>query len=179
MLDLIDIKHDIEPLVASVEAFGSATVQADRARLLAQIRDQLEKLRVADEKSQAEIKRVLEGGAEADEAKQAALASREDEGAAAKMLLPRILSLQRYLTDTSLNDDPEAHQLLQKAVNIAVGYAAGYRDVRDQLIKFDAEQRAAVGEVLRARPVEGEIDYAELSREHIVRYPKIRAALAE
>jgi hypothetical protein len=33
--------------------------------------------------------------------------------------------------------------------------------------------------VLRARPVEGDIDWAELSREHIRRYPKIRARLAE
>ena len=34
-------------------------------------------------------------------------------------------------------------------------------------------------EILRARPVKGKIDYAELSREHIARYPKIRARLAE
>jgi hypothetical protein len=34
-------------------------------------------------------------------------------------------------------------------------------------------------EVLHARPVKGEIDWAELSREHIRRYPKIRARLAE
>ena len=34
-------------------------------------------------------------------------------------------------------------------------------------------------EALRARPVKGTIDYAELSREHIARYPKIRARLAE
>ena len=33
--------------------------------------------------------------------------------------------------------------------------------------------------ILRARPVKGEIDYAELSREHMARYPKIRAALAK
>jgi hypothetical protein len=33
--------------------------------------------------------------------------------------------------------------------------------------------------VLRARPVKGPIDYADLSREHIARYPKIRARLAE
>jgi hypothetical protein len=33
--------------------------------------------------------------------------------------------------------------------------------------------------VLRARPVKGKIDYAELSREHLARYPKIRARLAE
>ena len=35
------------------------------------------------------------------------------------------------------------------------------------------------GEVLRARPVEGEIDYVEFIREHMARYPKIRAALAK
>jgi hypothetical protein len=33
--------------------------------------------------------------------------------------------------------------------------------------------------VPRAKPVKGEVDWAELSREHIARYPKIRARLAE
>jgi hypothetical protein len=40
-------------------------------------------------------------------------------------------------------------------------------------------QQVAADKVLRARPVKGEIDYAELSREHIARYPKILAALAK
>jgi len=40
-------------------------------------------------------------------------------------------------------------------------------------------ERVAAAEVLRARPVKGKIDYAELSREHLARYPKIRAALAK
>ena len=35
------------------------------------------------------------------------------------------------------------------------------------------------GKVLRATPVKGEVDWAELGREHIARYPKIRARLAE
>jgi hypothetical protein len=42
-----------------------------------------------------------------------------------------------------------------------------------------AERQAPDADILRAHPVEGEIDYAELRREHIARYPKIRAALAE
>ena len=33
--------------------------------------------------------------------------------------------------------------------------------------------------VIRAKPVKGEVDWGELSREHIARYPKIRARLAE
>jgi hypothetical protein len=42
-----------------------------------------------------------------------------------------------------------------------------------------AKERDGGKKVLRARPVKGEIDYAELSREHMARYPKIRARLAE
>jgi hypothetical protein len=183
MLDFIDINRDIEPLVASVEAFGSATARADRTRLLTQIRDQLEKLSAADEKSRAELEeffeRASEGGVGAADAEQRALASREDESSAAKMLLPRILSLQGYLTDTSLNDDPEARQLLQKAVDTAAGYVAGYQNLRDQLIRFGAERRTAAEKMRYARPVEGEIDHTELTREIIARFPKILAALAK
>jgi hypothetical protein len=42
-----------------------------------------------------------------------------------------------------------------------------------------AKQRPDKKKILRARPVTGKIDYAELSREHMARYPKIRAALAK
>jgi hypothetical protein len=42
-----------------------------------------------------------------------------------------------------------------------------------------AKQRPDEKKILRARPVEGEIDYAELSRETIAKYPKILAALAK
>jgi hypothetical protein len=41
------------------------------------------------------------------------------------------------------------------------------------------QPQPAAAKVLRARPVKGKIDYAELSREHIKRYPKILAALAK
>jgi hypothetical protein len=87
--------------------------------------------------------------------------------------------LQRYLTGTPLDDEPEAHQLLEKAVNIAAGYVAGYQDLRDQLLSMDAEERASSPEVLRVRLVSGEIDYADRTREIIARYPKILAALAK
>jgi len=107
------------------------------------------------------------------------MSSREKEAAAATVLIPRIQSLQRYLSDTSPDDDPEAHQLFERAVNIAFGYVSGYQNLRDQLILFDVERAATAEEVRRAHPIEGEINYAELSREHITRYPKIRAALAK
>jgi hypothetical protein len=146
---------DIEPLVASVEAFSSAAARDDRAKLLAQIRAELETLGAADESASKGTVAVAEA------------------------LLHRVISLQRYLIDTSWHDDPEAYVLVQQAVEIVTSYVSGYLESRDQLIRVDTKQRVAGTAILRARPVEGEVDYAELSREHIARYPKIRAALAE
>jgi hypothetical protein len=45
--------------------------------------------------------------------------------------------------------------------------------------KLAAKQRSDEQKTLRARPVNGEIDHAALSREFIARFPKIRAALAK
>jgi hypothetical protein len=49
---------------------------------------------------------------------------------------------------------------------------------RDNTAKPAAKLRDKA-KVLRAKPVKGKVDWAELSREHIARYPKIRARLAE
>jgi hypothetical protein len=174
---------DIETLVISVEAFSAATARAERRRLLARIRSQLGNLRAADEKARAELEAIFksasEGGVVAAEALQAALSSRVNERSVAEALLPRIQSLQRYLTDTPPLEDPEAHRLLEKAVNIALGYAAGYQNLRDRLIADAAGLETAAGGVSHRRPAEGEIDHAALTREIIARFPKILAALAE
>jgi hypothetical protein len=42
-----------------------------------------------------------------------------------------------------------------------------------------AEHRAAVDKILRARPIEGEIDHGKLTRRIISRFPKILAELAK
>ena len=182
MVDLIDITRAIEPLVASVEAFGSATARGDRARLLSQIDAQLDRVGVADERCRAALEELYQqtsaGAIGAAEAEETPLTVRTNESAAVEMLHRCVTSLQGYLLDTSPVDDPEAHRLLRKAVNTVTGYVAGYQNLRDQLIKFDAECASNRG-VLHARPVKGKVDYAELSREHIARYPKIRARLAE
>jgi hypothetical protein len=144
---------DIEPLVASVEAFSSAAAQDDRAKLLAQIRAQLETLSAAGESASTV--------------------------AVAEALLLRVLSLQRYLADTSWHDDPEAYALVQQAIETVTRYVSGYLESWGQPIRVDAKQQVAATAVLRARPVEGEIDYDGLTREIIARYPNILKALAE
>ena len=52
-------------------------------------------------------------------------------------------------------------------------------DTGEKRTKSRSKRRTAASEALRARPAKGKIDYAALSREHIARYPKIRARLAE
>ena len=52
-------------------------------------------------------------------------------------------------------------------------------DTHEKRPNKPAPRQPAPGEVLRARPVKGKIDHAELSREFMARFPKIRAALAK
>jgi hypothetical protein len=50
---------------------------------------------------------------------------------------------------------------------------------RDKPSAKPAAKALGKDKVLRAKRAKGEVDWAELSREHIARYPKIRARLAE
>lgn len=68
-------------------------------------------------------------------------------------------------------------RLIRERRAILEGWVTHYRRLREMLARQLAERSR--GEILRARPVAGRIDYAALSREHIARYPKIRARLAE
>lgn len=54
----------------------------------------------------------------------------------------------------------------------------------DEQTEFDrsrdaAARNATTKEILRARPVKAEVDFDELILEHLARFPKIRARLAE
>jgi hypothetical protein len=75
--------------------------------------------------------------------------------------------------------DEDALLCFRESIDLTAMWLAAHSELTDTLFKLAAERRAAAGEILRARPVAGEVDYAELSREHMARYPKIRAALAK
>ncbi len=98
--------------------------------------------------------------------------------AAAEKLRPQIDQLQIKLGASTEPMSSELRQARRESVEIAEAWLALYRELQDKLLKLAAERRPADA-VLRARPVEGEIDCAELSCEHMARYPKIRAALAK
>ena len=91
---------------------------------------------------------------------------------AKESLEPQIDAVERMLSGTK---NAELRQALGEARDIAVGWLKVYDSAYERLLDLVTEKRG----VLKARPIEGEIDYAELSREHMARYPKIRAALAK
>ena len=51
--------------------------------------------------------------------------------------------------------------------------------LRTRLLELAARRRGDTAEVLRARPVEGDIDHEKLTCEIVARFPKILAALAK
>jgi hypothetical protein len=63
--------------------------------------------------------------------------------------------------------------------DLAVAWLATYQTLRRRLLKLASERSDNSGEVLRARPLVGEIDHEALTREIVERFPKILAALAK
>jgi hypothetical protein len=120
MIDIADLQQEIDRLAASVEAFGPASDQAERGRLRAQLRRVLEQLQRLDETATERAARSADGRVES---------TIGDEEAAAKTLIPRVLRLRRYLTGTSRLDDPEAHELLEKAIDIAASCQSLHRQL--------------------------------------------------
>jgi hypothetical protein len=93
-------------------------------------------------------------------------------------LRPVIERIKSILVKEAGSLNTEARQRLRDGVDLLVDWLALHEHVRAALLTI-AKKRCSADRLLRARPIEGEIDYAQLSREHIARYPKIRARLAE
>ncbi len=102
----------------------------------------------------------------------------EAESRAAEQLHPWMEALTETRAPQS-EPAQEARQCLHELHEIAVAWLATYQTLRERLLELASERRNNSGEVLRARPVIGEIDYAELTGEIIARFPKILAALAK
>ena len=178
MPDALDASRYEVPVAVLIDAIGSTETANKRVRLDSAQQRALEAL----ESRRAELNTLYERAVAPDtgwqEINRVAAIIGEWGRAAAEKLHPEIDALQRKLADPG-NDMPlEVREARQQSIKVAEGWLALYCDIREKLLRLAAQRRPA-DVVLHAKPVEGEIDYAELSREHIARYPKIRAALAE
>ena len=97
---------------------------------------------------------------------------------AAEKLRPQIDELQRKLAAPAGLMPPEVRQARRESIEVAEAWLTLYRELQEKLQKLVAARRPP-NAILRARPVEGEIDHEALSREFMARFPNIRAALAK
>jgi hypothetical protein len=167
------------------QMLGSIEPRQFESRLRDRI--QLERLRRQSDKDLAELKEAAAYLAEHYEQPapdnrnwlpEAAKQAQEKERETTAHFLPVIAALKDALEPPNDKFEAEVQQLLRDSIEVVEGWLAFYRAFRAMLTRQATEWRNS-HEVLRARPVESEIDYGELSQEHIARYPKIRAALAK
>jgi hypothetical protein len=99
---------------------------------------------------------------------------RESEAGARELLYPWMEALRQAISVPS----DEGRQYIRELLKISEAWLTLYRETRNRVLQLAAE-RSPADRILRARPIEGEIDHEALSREFMERFPKIRAALAK
>jgi hypothetical protein len=178
MPDALDASRYEVPVTVLIDAIGSTEAANKRVKF----HSAQERAHAALESRRAELESLYQRAVAPDrgwqEITQVAAMIGEWGRAAAEKLYPQIAALQRKLAAPG-NDMPlEVRRARQESIEVAKGWLALYCDVREKLLRLAAERRPA-DVVLRASRIEGEVDYAELTRDTIARFPKILAALAK
>jgi hypothetical protein len=180
MPNIIEISSDIGPIV---ELVGLSDFEGARAARFARLRRQQAKCRAATEQYAKQLDRLYEdierSGHNANWLVQAADLVCQNEKAQRERLRPGIEALKQKLTVQRISNGAEGQELISESIAVGEAWLSLLAALHKKLLQLAAERQAAADEVRQAHPVEGEIDYAELSREHIARYPRIRAALAK
>jgi hypothetical protein len=178
----IELPNGFLPDPGLIDALCGEAEPADKQRRLGQLRLQAEKGRTVVKEQAGNLDQIYAEieGSDADAEQLAALAQvvRQKRRSVAERLLPGIEELRRKLAARGRRFGPELRPF-QESIDIAVGWLALYDGLQSRLLKLAAARRTDVCGVLRARPVEGEVDHDALTREIIERFPKILAALAE
>jgi hypothetical protein len=183
MTDVLDVSQDLLPDPNLIDALRSDHRLVRSPVLLARLRKQQMEARSAFEKQSGNLSQLYgeieHGDYDPGYLAQMAEVVREKEHAQAERLRPGMEALQQKLAIQGLQLDPEIREYFQQSLDIAVGWLELYRSLRERLLKLASERRGSPSEVLRAQPLEGDIDHDALSREFMARFPKIRAALAK
>jgi hypothetical protein len=182
MPDIVDVSQYDLPAGALLEAISVDNAAGARSRLLARLRDHQEKSRAALEEWRDLFDRLFEEAVRRDFNSrflvQWVAALLEKERAALERLYPMMDKLQQKLDERGDRIDAEARELFQESIDTAFDWITPYQTLCTKLLKLASERRIAAGGLLRARPVEGDIDHETLTREIVARFPKILAALA-
>jgi hypothetical protein len=151
------------------------------ARLVVRLRQRVEKGRLSLERHQEHLQRLFteieQSNLEVDELRRLAEEALERERATTEQFDPGITSLKGKLARNERLRKPDARPYFEEAMRIADGWARAWHLLYERILECLETKQG--DRVLLARPMTGEVDWTELSREHIARYPKIRARLAE
>jgi hypothetical protein len=182
MPDTLDfLQYDL-PAGALLEAIALDNEAGARSRLLVRLRDHQEKSRAMLEEWRDLFDSLYLEAVHRDFSSrflvQWAAALLEKERAALERLDPLMDKFDQQTAEGGEKIDAEIRELLQESIDTAFDWITPYQTLRTKLLKLASERRIAAG-VRRARPIAGEVDYAELTREIVARFPKILAALAK
>jgi len=168
---MTDIEADIRPVVELFRTLRSEGVRADNRDRL---RRTVANLRVTEKELRASY----------DFPKLVNLEQLEKTPAKLKFQSELIQEVWEQLCLATREKKPgmttrEEQELLEQSISSTRTVLAFQIALEHQLPVQDTPQTEPAPQVLRARPAKGRVDWAQLSREHIARYPKIRARLAE
>jgi hypothetical protein len=175
---------EISPEVLSLTSLEGLSGIADPSisTKLARMRDQQKKGRVDLEQHAKDLsflydRAVKEEGATPEYLMTVVDILRARRNNAAEFLIPGIDRLRQNLVSRPDVMNSDLRETFEESLFIAQRWLELFDEACSKLLKL-AEQRAR-DEAKLVGSVHREVDWAELSREHIARYPKIRARLAE
>jgi hypothetical protein len=178
MSESIERSLELLPDPALIETLAADISIAEKAAALARLRQRVEKNRAILGEHVHKFNQMFdEAGRDLSVEDLVQLAGRvhDSERGAAERLDPWIQALEHALMVPS----QEGRQHIEELIDISAAWLAVYHDTRTRLLELAARRRGGTAEVLRARPVEGDIDHEKLTCEIVARFPKILAALAK
>jgi hypothetical protein len=180
--DFIDTSQYDLPSGALLNAFASGNLTGARSERLGQLSDRIKKVREQQKEWRSRFDRLYEEARKGDWSEafliQWTAALLEKQRAALERFHPMIEGLQRRAADYAARPDPELLELCRATIDLVLGWVTPYQVLSGKLLMLASERRPA-NEVLRARPIEGEIDHAKLTREIMARFPNILSELAK
>ena len=183
MPNTLDVSQYDLPAGILLDPFDLDGVAVERSELLAQLNNRIETSRVKRGEWALRFDSLYEEARRSDWSEpvltQWAAALLERQRGALERFHPTIDGLQSRAAGYAAKPDPELLELYQASIELILGWITPYQTLCGKLLELAAERRDSGDKILRARPVEGEVDHEALSREFMARFPKVRAALAE
>jgi hypothetical protein len=166
-----------------VDALAAQTGPAERLLFVERLRRHAEASRAALSRQSGEFDKMYEEAkgrfSEPLAFQKLAEAVLKEEQGISERLYPWIEALEQALAQAPQSATREELGYIKECLDVARGWRALYHDLRFRLLDLAEPERDRTNQILRAKPVKGEVDHGALTDEIIGRFPNILKALAE